>query len=168
MNARSGVRVAAEEARRTVARTYRVGIGSRLVNRVFTVLTRRGLGAPYRHLLTVQGRKSGRVYSTPVDVMEVGGDRWLVAGYGVVNWVHNVRASGAAALSRGGESRAYRVVEATPDEAVPVLREYMRQVQVTAPYFDATPDSPDEAVAAEVARHPVFRLVPEAAGDSQD
>lgn len=149
-----------------MARIYHLGVGSRLINRVFTVLTRLGLGASYRHLLTVRGRKSGRVYSTPVDVMAVGGARWLVAGYGVVNWVHNVRASGTATLSRGGESGAYRVVEATPEDAVPVLREYLRRVRVTAPYFDVTPDSSDEAVAAEVARHPVFRLVPEATGDS--
>lgn len=149
-----------------MARTYRLGIGFRLINRIFTKLTRLGLGAPYRHLLTVRGRRSGRIYSTPVDVMEVGGDRWLVAGYGVVNWVHNVRASGEGALSRGGESQTYRVVEATPAQAVPVLREYMRQVRVTAPYFDANPDSSDEAVAAELARHPVFRLVPEGTGGS--
>jgi deazaflavin-dependent oxidoreductase (nitroreductase family) len=129
-------------------------------------LTKLGLGASYRHILTVRGRKTGRVYSTPVDVMEVGGHRWLVAGYGVVNWVHNARASGEATLSRGGRSQVYRVVEAAPPKAIPVLREYMRQVRVTAPYFDATPASSDEAVAAEVARHPVFRLLPEAAGDS--
>jgi deazaflavin-dependent oxidoreductase (nitroreductase family) len=149
-----------------VARTYRLGIGSRLINRIFATLTGLGLGASYRSILTVRGRKSGRIYSTPVDVMEVGGDRWLVASYGLVNWVHNVRASGEATLSRGDRSQTYRVVEATPDEAVPVLREYMRQVRVTARYFDATPDSSDEAVAADVARHPVFRLVPEAGGDS--
>jgi deazaflavin-dependent oxidoreductase (nitroreductase family) len=138
----------------------------RLINRVFTTLTKFGLGASYRHLLTVRGRKTGRVYSTPVDVMEVGEEKWLVAGYGVVNWVHNVRASGEATLSRGGRSHAYRVVEATPAEAVPVLREYMRQVRVTAPYFAATPDSSNEAIAVEMARHPVFRLLPEAAGDT--
>jgi hypothetical protein len=98
--------------------------------------------------------------------MGVGGDRWLVAGYGVVNWVHNVRASGEAILSRGGRSQVYRVVEAAPADAVPVLREYIRQVRVTAAYFDATPDSSDDAVAAEVERHPVFRLLPEAADDA--
>ena len=152
------------EAGRAVARTYRLGAGSRLINWVFATLTKLGLGASYRHILTVRGRKTGRVYSTPVDVMEVGGDRWLVAGYGVVNWVHNVRASGEATLSRGGRSQAYRVAEVGPADAIPVLREYMRQVRVTAPYFDATPDSSDEAVAAEVARHPVFRLVLQAAG----
>ena len=53
-----------------MARTYRLGIGSRLINRIFTMLTRLGLGASYRHILTVRGRKSGRIYSTPVDVMD--------------------------------------------------------------------------------------------------
>lgn len=154
------------EAGRVVARTYHLGVGSRLINWVFATLTKLGFGASYRHILTVRGRKTGRVSSTPVDVMEIGGDRWLVAGYGVVNWVHNVRASGEATLSRGGQSQAYRVVEVGPADAIPVLREYMRRVRVTAPYFDATADSSDEAVAAEVVRHPVFRLVPQAASDS--
>ncbi len=30
----------------------------------------------------------------------------------------------------------------------------------TRPYCDATPDSPDDAVMAELATHPVFRLTP--------
>lgn len=145
-----------------MARTYRLGIGTRLINWIFGALTRLGLGASYPHILTVRGRKTGRVYSTPVDVMQLAGDRWLVAGYGVVNWVRNVRASGEATLSRGRRSHAYRVVEVGPADAVPVLREYMRLIRVTAPYFDATSNSPDDAVAAEVSRHPVFRLVPQA------
>jgi hypothetical protein len=59
---------------------------------------------------------------------------------------------------------AFTATTVGPADAIPVLREYMRQVRVTAPYFDATPDSSDEAVAAEVARHPVFRLILQAAG----
>jgi hypothetical protein len=31
---------------------------------------------------------------------------------------------------------------------------------VTRPYFDATPDSSDAAIAAELPRHAVFRLIP--------
>lgn len=141
-----------------MTRTYRLGAGNRLVNRLFAVLTRLGLGRRDRFILTVRGRLSGRSYATPVDAIEVGGTRWLVAGYGVGNWVRNVRASGRATLTRGRRSRAYRVVEALPAEALDVLRAYMRDVPVTAPYFNATPESPDEAVVAELARHPVFRL----------
>ena len=39
-----------------------------------------------------------------------------------------------------------------------MLKRYATQVPVTRPYFDATPDSPPEAFAAEVRRHPVFRI----------
>jgi deazaflavin-dependent oxidoreductase (nitroreductase family) len=138
-------------------KTYRV---NRPINWVFRTLTRLGLGASYRHILTVRGRKTGREYSTPVDVMQVGGQRWLVAGYGPVNWTKNVRASSAATLSRGGRSKRYRAEEAGPPQALPVLRTYMAEVPVTRPYFHAGPDSPDEVVAAEIARHPVFRLTP--------
>jgi len=36
----------------------------------------------------------------------------------------------------------------------------MAEIRVTRAYFDATSDSPDEEVAAELPRHPVFRLIP--------
>jgi hypothetical protein len=36
----------------------------------------------------------------------------------------------------------------------------MSEIRVTRPYFDAAPDSPDEDVAAELPRHPAFRLIP--------
>ena len=68
------------------------GVGVRAVDRAYRLLTRLGLGASYRHLLTVRGRRSGRTYTTPVDVMDVGGRRWLVAAYGPGNWVKNARA----------------------------------------------------------------------------
>jgi hypothetical protein len=42
-----------------------------------------------------------------------------------------------------------------------VLRVYIGEIKVTRPYFDAKPDSPDEAFAAELKRHAVFRLAPE-------
>jgi deazaflavin-dependent oxidoreductase (nitroreductase family) len=143
-----------------VAKTYRVSAGTRVVNAAFRGLTRLGLGKSYRHLLAVRGRRTGRLYTTPVDVMEVDGARWLVAGYGPSQWARNVRASGEVTLSRGGRSGRYRVVEAQSGEAVPVLRRYIAEVPVTRPYFDAAADSPDDALAAEMARHPVFRLIP--------
>jgi deazaflavin-dependent oxidoreductase (nitroreductase family) len=143
-----------------MAKTYRVSGGTRLINGIFRVMTRLGLGASYRHILTVRGRKTGRLYSIPMDVMDWGGYPWLVAPYGVVNWVHNVRASGEVTLTRGGRSRRFRAEEVGAPEAVPVLRQYLREVPVTRPYFDAAPDAPDEAIAGELPKHPVFRLVP--------
>ncbi|MET7925302.1 nitroreductase family deazaflavin-dependent oxidoreductase [Streptomyces sp. NPDC005349] len=142
-----------------MTKSYRVGPGTRAVNRVFLTMTRLGMGKGYRYILTVNGRKSGRPYSTPVDVMSAGGERWLVAAYGVSNWVRNARVAGEVGLSRGGRSQKLRVVELGPEESVPVLRQYLREVPVTRAYFDVTLDSADEEFAAEAARHPVFRLV---------
>src|SRR5215831_729700 len=143
-----------------MAKTYRLNVGARLINSVFRLMTKLGLGASYRHILTVPGRKTGRLYSTPVDVIDVGGDRWLVAGYGPASWVLNTRARGEVSLSRGGHSETYKVEEVGGEEAIPVLRKYIAEIRVTRPYFDATANSSDEAVAAEVSRHAVFRLIP--------
>ena len=150
-----------------MAKTYTLTLGARLINQVFWTMTRLGLGASYRQILTVPGRKTGRLYSTPVDVMEVGGDRWLVAGYGPVNWVRNARAAGEVTLSRGGRTEKYRIAGASPAEAVPVLRKYLTGVRVVRPYFNAAPDAPDEALEAELSRHPVFRLVPQAQSEGR-
>jgi hypothetical protein len=95
-----------------------------------------------------------------VDVIEVNGHRWLVAGYGPASWVLSARASGEVTLSRGGQAERYRIAEAGAEDAVPVLRKYIDKIRVTRPYFDATPSSSDAAVAAELPRHPVFRLIP--------
>lgn len=143
-----------------MAKKYRRSRGTRLVNVLFRTLTRLGLGASYRHVLTVPGRKTGRLISTPVDVIELDGERWLVAGYGPANWVANTRAAGEVALSRGGHADRFEVEEVARAAAVPVLRKYMSEIRVTRAYFDANPDSPDEEFAAELRRHTVFRLVP--------
>jgi deazaflavin-dependent oxidoreductase (nitroreductase family) len=143
-----------------MARTYRRTPATRLINWWFRTLTRLGLGASYRHILTVRGRRSGRPYSTPVDVIETNGGRWLVAGYGPASWVQNARASGEVTLSRGGQTEAFGVEAAAAPEAISVLRTYMAEIRVTRAYFDAVPDSTDEAVAAELPRHAVFRLLP--------
>jgi deazaflavin-dependent oxidoreductase (nitroreductase family) len=141
-----------------MAKIYRPGRGTRIVNGVFRAMTRLGIGASYRRILSVRGRRSGIIRSTPVDAIEVGSARWLVAGYGPVSWVANVRAAEHVSLSRGGRSASFRAIEAEGSEAVPVLRAYMRQIRVTRPYFDATPDATDAAIAAELAGHAVFRL----------
>jgi deazaflavin-dependent oxidoreductase (nitroreductase family) len=141
-----------------MAKTYRLSRATRLINSLFRALTRLGLGASYRHILTVPGRKTGRLYSTPVDVLELDGQQWLVAGYGPASWVANARAAGEVTLSRGGRNQRYGVEETAPTAAVAVLRRYITEIRVTRPYFDAGPSSPDEEIAAELSRHPVFHL----------
>jgi deazaflavin-dependent oxidoreductase (nitroreductase family) len=141
-----------------MAKNYRVSAGTRLINGLFRTMTRMGIGASYRHILTVRGRKTGRLHSTPVDVMNYGGRLWLVAPYGPTNWVRNARAAGEVTLARGGRHETYTVAEADQTEAVPVLRQYMTQVPVSRAYFDADSGSPDNLIVAELTRHPVLLL----------
>jgi deazaflavin-dependent oxidoreductase (nitroreductase family) len=143
-----------------MAKEYRRGRATSAINWWFQTLTRLGVGASYRHILTVPGRRTGQPRSTPVDVIELNGHRWLVAGYGPANWVLNARASGEVTLSRGGQTERYKIAEAATQDAVPVLRKYIDEIRVTRPYFDATPSSSDAGVAAELPRHPVLRLIP--------
>ena len=119
---------------------------------------RLGLTGPPTHLLTVPGRMSGRPWSTPVSIVRVGDDRWLVAPYGDRNWVKNARAAGWVELRRGRSRECLVVEELAAADAVSVLREYYRLGRVTRPFFDVTLESGDDAWLAEARSHPVFRL----------
>lgn len=147
-----------------MAKTYKVGSGTRVANVPFKLMARLGLGADYRHILSVRGRKTGKIYSVPVDVMSDGDDRWLVAPYGEVGWVRNARAAREVTLARGGHRETVRVEELSAEECTPVLRKYLTEVSVTRPYFDVTPSSSDQEFAAEAPKHPAFRILSPNAG----
>ncbi|MBI1846901.1 MAG: nitroreductase family deazaflavin-dependent oxidoreductase [Candidatus Rokubacteria bacterium] len=142
------------------ARPYRPGVTRCVVNRIVRALLRLGLGPPRTYLLVVPGRKTGRLQSVPVTLVEAPPDRWLVAPYGVVQWVRNVRAAGRLTLARGRRAETLRAVECDPRESAPVLRAYVHQVPITRPFFDVTLASTLEEFEAEAPRHPVFRLLP--------
>ena len=141
-----------------MAATYRLSFGRRFVNVIVGALARLGLAGRRTYILTVEGRKSGRRYSTPVQLIFLDGQRWLVSPYGEQSWVKNARAAGTVTLTRARRTERVRVAEVDPPTAAPVLREYLRKTPVTRPYFDAGSDSPLAAFAAEAARHPVFRI----------
>lgn len=131
----------------------------RLGNRLITPLARLGLAGRRTHVLTVRGRRSGRRYSTPVQLVLDGGGRWLVAPYGEREWVKNARAAGEVELSRARRTTRHRIEELGPEEAAPVLREYLRSTPIVKRYFAAAADDPLESFAAEAAEHPVFRVL---------
>jgi deazaflavin-dependent oxidoreductase (nitroreductase family) len=106
----------------------------------------------------VPGRKTGRLWSTPVSLIELRGQRYAVAPYGERNWVKNTRAAGSVELRRGRRREHVGVEELSPNEAVPVLREYYRRSRVTHSFFEVSLASSDEEWLADASRHPVFRL----------
>jgi deazaflavin-dependent oxidoreductase (nitroreductase family) len=142
-----------------MARTYRLGFWRRLVNRIIRALLELGVNPPHTYLLTVRGRKSGQPYSTPVTLVEENGERWLVAPYGEVSWVQNARSAGRVTLRRGRRSETVSIVELAPEDAAPVLKNYLTRIPVVRPFFDVTPKSDMANFVAEAPRHPVFRVV---------
>jgi deazaflavin-dependent oxidoreductase (nitroreductase family) len=142
-----------------VAPTFRHTPVRKLGNVVITPFARLGLAGKRTHILTTVGRRTRRRYSTPVQLVFLDGDRWLVAPYGEREWVKNARAAGFVELTRARRTERVDVEEVDPQTAAPVLREYLRTTPVTKPFFTAKRNAPLEAFAAEAHRHPVFRVV---------
>ncbi len=141
-----------------MAREYRLGPARRIVNRIVTALLSVGAGPPSTYLMTTVGRRSGRPRTTPVTLVERDGVRWLVAPYGAVAWVLNLRAHPRLELRRGRRRETLVAAEVDGATAGPVLRRYAAAVPVTRPFFDAAPEDDDAAFAAEAHAHPVFLL----------
>lgn len=148
----------AAEPERTTAPPDMHGLGWRLGNALVSGLARRGVG-PIQ-LLTTRGRTSGRPRTVPVVPVDANGRRWLVAPYGPVAWVHNVRATPRISLRYGRRSIEYFTREVGAEEAGPVLKRYVAVATKARSSFAARPDAPAAAFAAEADRHPVFELIP--------
>jgi deazaflavin-dependent oxidoreductase (nitroreductase family) len=143
-----------------MAKTLHLNFVDRIGDALITMLLRAGVNMGTTSLLTVRGRKSGQPHTVPVVLVEQDGRRWLVAPYGAVQWVHNIRVAGTATITRGHRSEVISATELPAQQAAPVLKQYLSQVSVVRPYFDVTTDSPLEAFEREAPRHPVFEITP--------
>lgn len=76
-------------------------------------------------LITVRGRKSGLPRTTPLTIVEISGKRWLMAPFGEVNWVRNLRAAGRATITVGRRKEEVTAVELGPTEAVAFFRDVL-------------------------------------------
>jgi len=139
-------------------RQFRKSRGRRLGDAIISMFGWAGIG-PF-HLLTTRGRRTGLPRTTPVTLVEENQQRWLVAPYGPVSWVHNARAAGRVSLRRGRDRREYTIRELPAAEAGPILKRYIGFAGATRPFFQASKDSPVDDFIAEADRHPVFALTP--------
>jgi deazaflavin-dependent oxidoreductase (nitroreductase family) len=134
-------------------------VAERWFNSLFGLLVGWGLGLSYNYLLQVQGRKTGRIYSTPVNVLDYQGKRFLVAPRGETQWVRNAIASGHVWLKRGRsrEQFALRVLDDRDKPAL--LSEYLNRYKTAVQrYFPVQAGSPLEAFSSVAANYPVFEL----------
>jgi deazaflavin-dependent oxidoreductase (nitroreductase family) len=100
--------------------------------------------------LRVRGRRTGNWRSVPVNVLEVDGERYLVAPRGETDWVRNLRAAGGGQLQYGRRTESFTAVEVPDEEKPRLIAAYLdRWGNQVKSQFDALPDPAD---------HPTFRL----------
>ena len=156
-----------------MAKSYRVNTFARINNAMISSLLRLGIKVWSFSLLTVRGRKSGKPIVTPVAIFVQDQKRYLVATYGIVNWVLNPRAAGGeATLTRRRHSKKIRAIELSKDTAALVFREALRsgppgipavifrvyRALLVLPYLNVTENSSLEEFEREAQGHPVFLL----------
>ena len=130
-----------------------------ILNRAFGTLVGLGLGLRHNYLLEVRGRKTGGVFSTPVDLLEFKGRRFLVAPRGRTQWVRNAEAAGQVALKRGFERRRFRIRIVSDDEKPEILKEYLDRFKLTVQrYFPLQAGSESRAFVKIAEQYPVFEL----------
>jgi deazaflavin-dependent oxidoreductase (nitroreductase family) len=129
-------------------------------NRSIRRLTRMGLSVAGSRELRVRGRKSGEWRTTPVNLLTLDGERYLVAPRGTTQWVRNLRASGDGELRVGRRTEAFHAAEVADADKTPVLREYLRRWgwEVGA-FFEGVDKNATDADLERIAPDfPVFRI----------
>ena len=105
----------------------------KLFNRSFGFLVGLGLGPAHIYLLQVRGRKSGKLFSTPVDLLELQGKRYLVAPRGRTQWVRNAEAAAEITLKKGGTRQKFHLRQLQNEDKPQILKAYLdsfkREVQ---------------------------------------
>lgn len=132
----------------------------KIFNRIFGFLVDCGIGFPYNYLLQVRGRKRGKLYSTPINLLEWKGKRFLVAPRGRTQWVRNAEASGEVTLKKGSSRLRFHLRPLVDAEKPEILKAYLdtfkREVQR---YFFVPAGSPVDAFVDVSGSYPVFELL---------
>jgi deazaflavin-dependent oxidoreductase (nitroreductase family) len=132
----------------------------RIFNPTVALFTRFGLSLLGSRVLEVRGRRSGAPRRTPVNLLVLDGERYLVAPRGETQWVRNLRASGEGRLLVGRRSEPFTGEEVDDEHKVPILRAYLERWKAeVGVFFDGVgPDSSEQELRSVAPKHPVFRL----------
>jgi deazaflavin-dependent oxidoreductase (nitroreductase family) len=131
-----------------------------VVNRSIRRLTKLGMSVMGSRELSVRGRTSGEWRATPVNLLTVNGESYLVSPRGNSQWVRNLRLAGEGQLRVGRRIEKFTAQE-LPDEAkTVVLREYLRKWawEVGAFFPGLSAKSSDAELAAAAPGFPAFRV----------
>jgi deazaflavin-dependent oxidoreductase (nitroreductase family) len=129
-------------------------------NKTVQAMTRAGISVMGSRVLSVRGRTSGEWRSTPVNLLTLDGDRFLVAPRGQTQWVRNLRVAGGGELRVGRRAERFTATELADKDKPPVLRAYLRRWKWEVGMFfeNITADATDEQLMAVAPGFPVFRV----------
>jgi deazaflavin-dependent oxidoreductase (nitroreductase family) len=132
----------------------------RIFNRFMGRLLKLGFAPSYMRLLEVRGRKSGKLFTTPVNLLEFQGRLILVAARGETAWARNARAAGRVTLRRGASAQSFKVRELADADKPEIIKAFLdRFASQVQRFFEVKSGSPADAFRAVSARTPVFELV---------
>jgi deazaflavin-dependent oxidoreductase (nitroreductase family) len=131
----------------------------RAFNRTYGFFVRLGIGASYSYLLEVRGRKSGKIYSTPVSLLKLNGKEFLVAPRGRTQWSRNAEAAGEIILKRGSKRQEYRLRILADGEKPEVLKAYLDSYKsAVQKFFPIKAGSPSSAFVPLAPNYPAYEL----------
>jgi deazaflavin-dependent oxidoreductase (nitroreductase family) len=132
----------------------------RIFNRLMGRAVAFGIGPGYMRLLEVRGRKSGKTFTTPVNLLEFDGRRYLVAARGETAWARNARAAGHIVLRKGSRHESCAVRELADTEKPRILKAFLdRFASQVQRFFDLPAGSPEASFRVTAAGKPVFELI---------
>jgi len=103
-------------------------------------------------VIAVRGRRTGRVYRTPINLLDVEGVPYLLSPRGETGWSRNLRVVGEVSVKQKGVERRYRATEVPVEERPRLIAAYLeRWGKQTRGQFEKLPDPAD---------HPAFKLEP--------
>lgn len=131
-----------------------------IANPIVRWMAERGIGALGKQLLVLEtrGRRSGKVYKTPLGPLDEGGALYLIASRGpATDWYRNALAAGTVTVTRAGRRSPMRVAAVTnPAEKATLMQTYQARFPQVQRQFAQAAGSTDPALIA--ARVGILRL----------
>lgn len=115
-------------------------------------------------LITIRGRKTGQLRTTPVALVSLNGRRWVIGTFGDTNWVRNLRAAGETTLTVGRIATEMRAEELDLEERTEFFKEtltpYVRSLGLIGSLLLSVLGAKDimSEPRAAAERRPVFEL----------
>jgi len=133
-------------------------------NKAVAGLTSMGVSVLGSRILAVRGRKSGEWRTTPVNLLVIDGQQYLVSPRGQTQWVRNLRVSHEGELRLGRRAEPFTATEVSDDDKPAILRAYLTRWKAEVGVFfgGVGPKSSEAELRRISPDHPVFTVASDA------